>query len=202
MKKILLLAALLVVCAAPRALALPVVGEAAPAFTATDADGKNISLADFKGKTVVLEWTSNECPFVKKHYGAGNMQKLQKEAAAQDVIWLSVDSSAVGKPGYLDGAAAKNWLGSEGAAPAHFLIDASGDVGRLYGAKTTPHMFVIDKDGKLAYAGAIDSVASADPADIAKADNYVTDALTALAAGEQVKLAETQSYGCGVKYGE
>lgn len=185
---------------APAALAQPAVGAPAPAFTAKDSAGREVSLADFKGTRVVLEWTSSECPFVHKHYDSGNMQKLQKAAAADGVVWLSVDSSAPGKPGHMEGAAADAWLKKEDAAPAHFLIDEDGALGRLYGAKTTPHMFVIDAQGKLAYAGAIDSKPSVDAADIAGATNYVTAALAALKEGKAVDPAVTTSYGCGVKY--
>lgn len=182
------------------ALAAAIVGQPAPDFTATDAAGKTVHLSDYKGKIVVLEWTSSECPFVHKHYDSGNMQKLQKAAAADGIVWLSVDSSAEGHAGYMKGAEAQAWEKQEGAAPADFLIDASGAVGHLYGAQTTPHMFVIGKDGKLVYAGAIDSILTADQADIAKATNYVTAAIDALKAGKPVEVSSTKSYGCGVKY--
>lgn len=182
------------------ALAAAIVGQPAPDFTATDAAGKTVHLSDYKGKIVVLEWTSSECPFVHKHCDSGNMQKLQKAAAADGIVWLSVDSSAEGHAGYMKGAEAQAWEKQEGAAPADFLIDASGAVGHLYGAQTTPHMFVIGKDGKLVYAGAIDSILTADQADIAKATNYVTAAIDALKAGKPVEVSSTKSYGCGVKY--
>ena len=184
------------------AAASPVIGQPAPAFTATDDNGKTIKLSDFKGKIVVLEWTSNECPIVKKHYDSNNMQKLQKQATADGVVWLSVDSSAQKNPGYMDGPTAKAWIKSRNASPTDLLIDASGTIGHLYGAKTTPHMFVINKAGTLVYAGAIDSIPSSDPKDVAKATNYVQTALNELEAGKPVTIAETQSYGCGVKYGE
>jgi len=188
-------------CATP-AWAMAVVGQRAPDFTATDDAGKTVKLSDYKGKIVVLEWTSNECPFVKKHYDSGNMQKLQKQAKADGVVWFAVDSSGAKNPGYMDAAAAQDWLKSHNAAPTDLLIDESGAVGHLYGAKTTPHMFVIDKVGNVAYAGAIDSVASPDPHDIAGATNYVQAALAAVEAGKPVAVAETKSYGCGVKYGQ
>jgi len=188
-------------CASPAA-ASAVPGKPAPDFTTTDINGKTVKLSDYKGKIVVLEWTSSECPFVKSHYDSGDMQKLQKLAAAQGVVWLSVDSSAPKNPGYMDGPAAAAWIKTHNAAPADLLIDSSGAVGHLYDAKTTPHMFVIDKNGNLAYAGAIDSVPSTDPKDIAKATNYVQAALNELQAGKPVTLAQTKSYGCGVKYGE
>ena len=188
-------------CSAP-ATASTAVGQPAPDFSATAASGKTVKLSEFKGKIVVLEWTSSECPIVKKHYDSNNMQKLQKAAAAQGVVWLSVDSSAPNKPGYMDAATAMAWIKSRNASPADLLIDGSGTVGHLYGAKTTPHMFVIDKNGNLAYAGAIDSIASADTADVAKAKNYVEAALSEVEAGKAVTIAETKSYGCGIKYGQ
>ncbi|TAL26995.1 MAG: redoxin domain-containing protein [Alphaproteobacteria bacterium] len=186
--------------AGTQAFAAATVGESAPDFTASGASGKDVRLSDYKGKFVVLEWTSTECPFVHKWYNGGDMQKLQKKAAEDGVVWLSVDSSAPGKPGYLDAKAAAEWIKEEAAAPAEVIIDAKGEVGHLYGATTTPHMFVIDKEGKLAYAGAIDSIASAEAVDIPKATNYVQQALDELKAGKFVSVATTKSYGCGVKY--
>ena len=196
-----LLFSLCALCATPAAAAA-VVGKPAPDFTATDDSGKTVKLSDFKGKIIVLEWTSNECPIVKKHYDSNNMQNLQKLATGQGIVWLSVDSSGLKKPGYMDGPTAAAWIKSRNASPTDLLIDASGAVGHLYGAKTTPHMFVIDKNGTLAYAGAIDSIPSADPNDIAKATNYVQAALSEVEAGKPVAIAETKSYGCSVKYGE
>lgn len=176
------------------------VDAAAPAFTATTADGKTVNLADFKGKTVVLEWTNHDCPYVRKHYGSGNMQSQQKAATAQGVVWLQVISSAPGQQGFVDGATAKKLNADRGAAPTATLLDPTGDLGRLYGAQTTPHLYVIKGDGTLAYKGGIDSIASADPADIAKAEPYVTQALAAVAAGRKVEKASTRPYGCSVKY--
>jgi peroxiredoxin len=173
----------------------------APAFTATTADGKTVSLADFKGKTVVLEWTNADCPYVRKHYGSHNMQAQQKAATAQGVVWLQVISSAPGQQGYVDGAAAAKLNTERGAAPTATLLDPKGDLGRLYGAQTTPHLYVIKGDGTLAYKGGIDSIASSDTADIAKAEPYVTEALAAVAAGRKVEKASTRPYGCSVKYG-
>ncbi|MCF8206825.1 MAG: redoxin domain-containing protein [Methylotenera sp.] len=172
----------------------------APAFTAQTADGKTINLADFKGKTVVLEWTNHDCPYVKKHYGSGNMQSQQKAAAAQGVVWLQVISSAPGQQGFVDGATAKKLNADRGAAPTATLLDPKGELGKLYGAQTTPHMYVIKGDGTLAYKGGIDSIASAKAEDIAKAEPYVTDALAAVAAGRKVEKASTRPYGCSVKY--
>lgn len=173
----------------------------APAFTATAADGRTVSLADFKGKTVVLEWTNHDCPYVRKHYGSSNMQRQQKAATAQGVVWLQVISSAPGQQGFVDGATAQKLNADRGAAPTATLLDPKGDLGRLYGAQTTPHLYVIKGDGTLAYKGGIDSIASADPADIAKAEPYVTEALAAVAASRQVEKASTRPYGCSVKYG-
>lgn len=172
----------------------------APAFTATTADGKTVNLADFKGKTVVLEWTNHDCPYVRKHYGSGNMQGQQKAAAAQGVVWLQVISSAPGQQGFVDGATAVKLNAERGAAPAATLLDPKGDLGKLYGAQTTPHLYVIKADGTLAYKGGIDSIASADKADIAKAEPYVAEALAAVAAGRKVEKASTRPYGCSVKY--
>jgi peroxiredoxin len=171
----------------------------APAFTAMTADGKTVNLADYKGKTVVLEWTNHDCPYVKKHYG-GNMQSLQKAAGVQGVVWLQVISSAPGQQGHVDGATAQKLNADRGAAPAATLLDPKGEIGKAYGAQTTPHMYVIAPDGKLAYKGGIDSIATAKADDIAKADPYVTQALAAVAAGKKVEKASTRPYGCSVKY--
>jgi peroxiredoxin len=185
--------------AAP-AQAAPRVGEPAPAFTAVDSNGKQISLADFRGKLVVLEWTNSDCPFVRKHYGAGNMQALQKEAAKNGVVWLSIISSAPGQQGHLDGAGANRLTRERNAAPAHVLLDPSGEIGRAYAAKTTPHMYLVDAAGKLLYMGGIDSIPSPDPADIAKAKPYLRTAMTEALAGKAVTDTVTRPYGCSVKY--
>ena len=177
----------------------PVVGQPAPEFTAVDSNGMTHNLSDFKGKYVVLEWSNKDCPFVKKHYESGNMQKLQKQAG-DDVVWLTVLSSAEGKQGHLSGEEANANVETTGAAPTAVLMDASGEIGKAYDAKTTPHMFVIDKDGVLRYAGAIDSNASPSQSAIATSTNYVTAALDALRAGQDVEVSQTQAYGCGVKY--
>jgi hypothetical protein len=176
------------------------VGQPAPAFTLTDSKGQTHSLADFKGKTVVLEWTNHECPFVKKHYGAENMQAQQGSAGADGVVWLTINSGAAGKQGHVDAAGAEAVMARDGFKAAAYLLDASGDTGRAYAAKTTPHMYVIDGEGVLRYNGAIDSIPSADQADIPKATQYVTQALGELAAGKAVSVASTQPYGCSVKY--
>ncbi len=176
------------------------VGQPAPAFSLEDSTGKSRSLAEFKGKTVVLEWVNFDCPFVKKHYGSGNMQKLQKTYTGKGVVWLSINSSAAGKEGHLTAATAEPALRERGAAPSALLLDGAGRVGRLYGAKTTPHMFVIDAQGTLVYAGAIDDTPSTDQADIAKAHNYLAAAVDAVLAGKPVATASSQPYGCSVKY--
>ena len=187
---------------ASTAQAAPATGTAAPAFSGVTSTGETISLADFAGKTVVLEWTNDGCPFVKKHYTAppSNMQTLQKSAAADDIVWVSVISSAEGEQGYADAARANELTTSRGAAPAHVVLDAEGTIGKLYGAKTTPHMFIITPDGDLVYDGAIDSKASAKVADIGAATNYVTAALSDLDAGKPVATPVTKPYGCAVKY--
>ncbi|MDP1556541.1 MAG: redoxin domain-containing protein [Hyphomonas sp.] len=187
---------------ASTAQAAPASGTPAPAFTGLTSAGETISLADFAGKTVVLEWTNDGCPFVKKHYAAppSNMQTLQKGAAADDIVWISVISSAQGEQGYADAARANELTSSRGAAPAHVVLDEAGTIGKLYGAKTTPHMFIVTPDGQLAYDGAIDSKASAKVDDIAVATNYVTAALADLKAGLPVATPVTKPYGCAVKY--
>ncbi|WP_028770516.1 thioredoxin family protein [Silanimonas lenta] len=186
--------------AANAAMAAATVGQPAPAFTLTDSKGQRHSLSDFAGKTVVLEWFNHECPFVKKHYGAGNMQAQQAEATARGTVWLVVNSSAPGKQGHVSGEEAERILGEWKATPTAFLLDHDGTVGRAYGAKTTPHLFVIDGEGVLRYNGAIDSNPSADPADIPGATQFVREALADLGAGRPVARGTTQPYGCSVKY--
>ena len=177
-----------------------VVGKAAPDFTLTDSNGKSHSLSAYKGKTVVLEWVNFGCPFVRKHYGAGNMQKLQKGYTGKGVVWLSVNSSGEGKEGFHTAAEINALLSEKGAAPSAYLVDASGKVGHLYGARTTPHMFVIDPQGTLVYAGGIDDKPSTDQADIAGATNYVAAALDDTLAGKAVRTSVSKPYGCSVKY--
>ncbi len=176
------------------------VGKQAPDFTGTDTKGVQHKLSDFKGKTVVLEWTNPGCPFVVKHYDSNNMQSLQKAAVADGVIWLSVASSATDKEGYLNAADSEKYMTEKASAPSARLLDPTGEIGHLYDAKTTPHMYVIDKDGILVYAGAIDSNDSFKPETIQGATNYVTEALKALKEGKPVEVASTKPYGCGVKY--
>jgi peroxiredoxin len=175
-------------------------GEVAPGFTLTDSKGTSHKLSDFRGKFVVLEWLNHECPFVKKHYSSGNMQKLQQEYTAKGVVWLSIISSAPGKQGHRTGPQAEADTKDKNAAPTAVLLDPSGEVGKKYDAKTTPEMFVLDKEGKILYAGAIDSIKSTDSADIAKAENHVRQALDAALAGQPVPKPKTTPYGCSVKY--
>jgi peroxiredoxin len=178
-----------------------VVGEAAPSFSVADCCGKKVSLDDFKGKYVVLEWTNHECPFVVKHYSGGNMQALQKEYTGKGVVWLSVISSAPGKQGYVkDMEQAMKLTEDRKASPSHVLFDNDGTVGKAYGAKTTPHMFIINPEGKVIYAGAIDDKKSADAKDIATSKNYVKAALDEALAGKPVTAATSAPYGCSVKY--
>lgn len=183
------------------AQAAPALGQPAPAFKATDAAGRTRSLAEFRGKTVVLEWTNNGCPYVQKHYNSGHMQGLQREAARDGVVWLSIVSSAPGMQGYLKPNEAKAWKARVGAASSDVLLDPTGVVGRAYDARTTPHMFIIDKAGKVAYMGGIDDQPTPDPDSLRIARNYVTAALADVKAGRPVAEAATRPYGCSVKYG-
>ncbi|VUD47621.1 Thiol-disulfide oxidoreductase ResA [Thalassocella blandensis] len=182
------------------AFASPDIGKPAPEFTLKNTDGKEVNLADFKGKTVVLEWTNHQCPFVKKHYESGNMQKLQKEATGEGIVWLSIISSAPGKQGFVSSDEAKDLTKSRKAVPSQVLFDPSGKVGKAYSAKTTPHMYIIDDKGTLQYMGGIDSIPSANQDDIGKATNYVTQAIKELKAGKTISQPKTRPYGCSVKY--
>jgi peroxiredoxin len=177
------------------------VGSPAPEFTATDSNGKSHKLSDFKGKVVVLEWTNHQCPFVQKHYNSNNMQKLQKEATDKGIVWLSVISSAQGQQGYVTAQQANQLTKSRNASPTAVLLDSSGQVGRLYQARTTPHMFVIDRKGVLQYAGAIDDKPTTNTADVKSSKNYVRTAIDNVLKGKPVAYATTQPYGCSVKYG-
>ena len=178
----------------------PSVGEPAPEFSLTDTSGTAHSPAEAKGTFVVLEWSNPECPFVKKHYGSGNMQRLQDAYTGKGVTWWTIISSAPGKQGYVTPAEGNTLRAQRGDQSSAMLLDPDGTVGRLYGAKTTPHMFVINPDGALIYKGAIDNKPTPDPNDIASAANYVQEALDAAMAGKAVPTPETQSYGCSVKY--
>ncbi|WPJ98124.1 thioredoxin family protein [Coraliomargarita algicola] len=175
-------------------------GAKAPDFTLTDTVGATHSLSDFAGKYVVLEWTNRYCPFVMKHYGEGDMQALQKSMTEDGVVWLQIVSSAEGKQGYVTPAEGEALRESEGMHSTAMLLDPSGAVGRQYGARTTPHMFLIDPEGTLLYQGAIDSIKSARQSDIAKAKNYVKAAYASAKAGEPIEDATTVPYGCSVKY--
>lgn len=184
---------------APQARADTSVGQPAPGFSLKDLSGRNVQLADYKGRTVVLEWHNPGCPFVQKHYDSGNLPSLQKKHAA-DVVWIAVNSTHAGHPDYRDAAGHAKYLKDKGAAQLTYLLDTDGRVGMAYGARTTPQMFVIDKAGTLVYAGAIDSIRSANPADIARSTNHVAAALDDVKAGRPVSVATTTPYGCSVKY--
>lgn len=176
------------------------VGEPAPGFEGVDTGGNVHRLADYRGKTVVLEWTNHDCPYVRKHYGAGNMQAQQREAAAQGVVWLSIISSAPGKQGHVSPEAAEELTRKRKAAPLAVILDSEGRIGRAYHARTTPHMFIIDATGVLVYMGGMDSISTASPDDIPQATQYVRVALQELAAGKPVSTPVTRPYGCSVKY--
>jgi peroxiredoxin len=176
------------------------VGDPAPSFSLVDTNGKSHTLGDFKGKVVVLEWLNHDCPFVKKHYDSGNMPALQARYTAKGVVWLSINSSAPGKQGNYAPDKANELSREKKSGATYVLLDPDGTVGRLYGAKTTPHMYVIDASGVLRYDGAIDSVSSTDQDDIPGATNYVAAAIDAVMAGKAVDPSVTQAYGCGVKY--
>lgn len=196
-----LAAATLALCTATAAFALKV-GDPAPNFHARDSQGRTQSLDQYRGKFVVLEWTNRECPYTKKQYDSGNMQRLQKQWSAKGVVWLTVLSSAKGNQGYLTAAEENAWMQKVGADPHAALLDASGALGHEYDAKTTPDMFVISPAGKLIYSGAIDSKATTDVSDVKDANNYVSDALRSAMEGKAVQPDYTRPYGCNVKYGE
>jgi peroxiredoxin len=186
--------------AAGTAVAAPQVGQPAPEFTLTDSNGTSHNLSDFKGKFVVLEWLNHGCPFVKKHYDGGNMQALQKEFTGKDVVWLSIVSSAPGKQGHMSPSETNKTKEEKGSAATAILSDEDGTVGKLYDAKVTPELFVINPEGTLIYMGAIDDKKSVEPADVAGAKNYVKQALDEAMAGKPVSEPTTEAYGCGVKY--
>lgn len=195
-----LLCGILSLGAAAQAADAPKIGSPAPAFSATDSNGKTVSLSDYRGKLVVLEWTNDGCPFVQHYYKRGAMQSLQKDYTGKGVVWLSVISSAPGTQGYATGAQANALTQQRNASPSAVLLDPSGKLGHLYDAKTTPDMYIIDAQGKLAYAGGIDSLPSTDADDIPRASPYVKTALDELLAGKPVSRALTSPYGCSVKY--
>lgn len=176
------------------------IGKNAPQFTLTDVNGVEHSLKNYQGKYVVLEWVNYDCPFVKKHYNSGNMQMLQKKYTEKGVVWLAINSSAPGKQGNFTSKEILKRSKEHGAAFSAYLVDADGRVGKWYGAKTTPHMFIVDPNGKLAYAGGIDDIKSTKVADVEKATNYVAAALDAALSGKRIETAITKPYGCSVKY--
>jgi peroxiredoxin len=178
----------------------PAVGAAAPDISVTDSKGRTQSISQYKGKTVVLEWFNPGCPFVVKHYGSGNMQKLQEEFTGKGVVWLTIDSSAAGKEGHLTPEQANAKMTEWKMKPTALLLDADGKAGQAYGAKNTPHMFVISPEGKVIYQGAIDSKPSSKPEDIPSSTNYVKVALNESMAGKPLSTASTKPYGCPVKY--
>ncbi len=190
---------LLAFVAAP-ALAVSI-GQPAPDFSLVDSNGTAHALTDYKGKIVVLEWNNPGCPFVKKHYSSGNIPKQQAEATSNGVIWLTINSGAPGKEGHVDGPAANALVAGYHAKPTAYLLDSDGKVGHLYGAKTTPHLFVIDEKGVLRYNGGIDSIASVDKDDLAKATQYVPQAIGEIKGGKTVSVPTSEPYGCSVKYG-
>ena len=176
------------------------IGQAAPAFAGVDSTGKTVKLEDYRGKTVVLEWTNHECPFVKKHYNSGNMQSLQKKWTERGVVWLSVISSPPGEQGNVPPEKANELTQERNAAPSAVLIDPKGEIARLYEAKTTPHMYVVTPQGQLAYMGGIDDKPSTKVEDVKTATNYVDAALAEVIAGKPVSTPATRAYGCTVKY--
>jgi peroxiredoxin len=176
------------------------VGQVAPDFSLSDVNGKTVKLSDFKGRPVVLEWNNPGCPFVRKHYGSGNLPALQKEFTAKGVAWLAINSTEDASVDYKTPPQLARWMSEQKAAPTAVLMDEDGKVGRAYNARVTPHMYLIDAQGRLAYAGAIDSIASARAADIERATNYVRQGLNELLAGKPVSVAQNQAYGCTIKY--
>ena len=195
-----LVCAALVTLTAQPASAQARIGAPAPTFSLTDSNGRAVSLADFKGKVVVLEWTNHQCPYVRKHYGGNNMQALQKKWTGQGVVWLSVISSGPGQDGHVSPQEANKLTTERGAAPSAVLFDSSGKVGRAYNARTTPHMYVIAGDGALAYMGGIDDQPSARLEDLKIAKNFVDAALSEIAQGKPVSVTSSRAYGCSVKY--
>ena len=178
----------------------PQIGKAAPNFRLADVNGRAVSLADFRGKTVVLEWNNPECPFVRKHYESGNMQRTQAAATAAGIAWLTINSGAPGKQGYMTPAQAKAVTARQNSRRTAYLLDPAGAVGKAYGARTTPHMYVVDQRGTLVYMGGIDDKPTANKADIAAARNHVLAALGELRAGKPVSVPTSRPYGCAVKY--
>lgn len=185
---------------AAAAQAVPSVGQEAPDFALRDATGKTVKLSDFRGKPVVLEWTNPGCPYVRKHYDSGNMAATQQDATSRGAVWLSINSTEKDSGDYLEPARLAAWQKERKVQPTATLMDEEGTAGRAYGARTTPHMYIVDAKGRLAYVGGIDSIPSADPADIPKATNHVKQAVADLVAGRPVATAVTRPYGCSIKY--
>ncbi len=183
-----------------QATATATVGQAAPNFSAKDVTGKTVSLADFKGKTVVLEWVNPGCPYVRKHYDGGNMQGTQTEATTKNTVWLAINSTGTDHPDYLKPADLAKWMKDKKAPATHTLMDEDGKIGKAYGARTTPHMYIVDGKGTLVYAGGIDSIPTASASDIPKATNYIKASLTEMANGKALSNNVTRAYGCSVKY--
>ena len=182
------------------AQAAPSVGQAAPDFTLKDASGKTVKLSDFRGKHVVLEWTNPNCPYVQKHYNSGNMPATQKQATGKGVVWLAINSTEKASGDYLEPAKLVGWMSQRKSAPSATLMDEEGTAGKAYGARTTPHMYIVDPKGQLVYAGGIDSIPSSNPDDIKKAVNYVSQGLGEALAGKPITAATTRPYGCSIKY--
>jgi hypothetical protein len=182
------------------ALAAPAVGQPAPDFTLTDAGGQPVKLSQFRGRHVVLEWTNPGCPYVRKHYDSGNMPATQQDAVGKGVVWLSINSTGKGSDEYMEPGKLVAWQKERKAAPTHVLMDEEGTAGRAYGARTTPHLYIVDPQGRLVYAGGIDSIPSSNPADIQRATNYVKQGLAEALAGKPISAATTRPYGCSIKY--
>lgn len=199
-RTLILVAAALVAQAPLHAQAAVAVGQAAPDFALKDTSGKTVRLSDFKGKHVVLEWTNPGCPFVRKHYDSGNMPATQKDATDKGVVWLAINSTEKASSDYLEPTKLSAWLAERKASPTAVLMDEEGTTGRSYGARTTPHMYIINPQGVLIYAGGIDSIASARPSDIEKATNYVKTGLAEALVGKSLTAATTAPYGCSIKY--
>jgi peroxiredoxin len=194
------LLALPALCVAAAIQAAPAVGQPAPDFSLKDASGKAVKLSDFRGKYVVLEWTNPGCPFVRKHYDSGNMAATQQDAAGKGAVWLSINSTEKASHEYMATAQLIAWQKERKVQPTATLLDEDGVTGRAYGARTTPHMYIVDPQGKLAYAGGIDSIPSSDPADIQRAVNYVRQGIAEASAGKPISTATTRPYGCSIKY--
>lgn len=198
-----LLFALLATAAAPLVAVAanePTIGQAAPDFSLPDVAGKTVRLSDFRGRYVVLEWNNPSCPFVQKHYGSGNMQQLQKEAAARNVAWLTINSTEAGHGDYQAPAQLARWMREQGGAPAATLMDTEGVAGRAYAARVTPHMYIVDPQGRLIYAGGIDDKPSARASDISAATNHIRVGLAQALAGQPLSQSTTRAYGCSIKY--